>query len=326
MSLRLYEALKEKYETTKPIRGRAVDVRPWGDRRRDKEEIVQYTRALDGAVIYGAKLYNTVVFEVDPAGNVTFRCDDWVTPSTVQFMNLVMSDLGVLTGKLFGYAMRRFKGIWVRPKPLWDKEAVHHLVPIHGALTFNYHLDSDKHTAPLTKVTKKTVNRIRIKEIRNKIKPFRDYCRTLLTMSDGFISAGLYKEHGLMEKNNFGGSDLRVKGVRFNFSSGTVRELLTRSYGGSDVRLECIAYELLMEQDEAVFLPLLLFLSRMVTPERAVANEIFTDDEGRTVLAMSLVVRPQAIDSLIDRIIKRYDDSVWDTEEVYVTEPTKSYD
>ena len=43
-----YENFKRKYENTKPIRGRSVDVRPIGARRRDWEQVVRVVDRVTG--------------------------------------------------------------------------------------------------------------------------------------------------------------------------------------------------------------------------------------------------------------------------------------
>ena len=80
-----YAIALKRWEDTKPIRGRAEDVRPIGKRRRDWELLVKDTRA-DG-VWYGARLYRTNVVMYSPDGRIEFRTGGWASVSTAEFMS-----------------------------------------------------------------------------------------------------------------------------------------------------------------------------------------------------------------------------------------------
>lgn len=193
MSIRLYEYMKSKYESTKPIRGRSIDERPWGDRRRDAELIVQTTRVVDGQTVYGARLYNTSIFEIDPQGCLTMRCDNWVTNSTSDYLHRVLRALGV------GVACRQFNSIWVQ---IGNRAGTGWMyVPRLESVTVKYDRDKDAYTLPEQTVIKRSTDRAKMKELRAKAKPFVDYYRVFLKMSEGFVSAQFQADHMTKEQH-----------------------------------------------------------------------------------------------------------------------------
>ena len=83
---KLYEYYKTKWETIKPIRGRAEEVRPIGKRRRDWEKITRKDLG-NGEYSYCAVLYQTECVEYLPNGDVVVRCGSWSTPLTAEFIH-----------------------------------------------------------------------------------------------------------------------------------------------------------------------------------------------------------------------------------------------
>ena len=71
-----YNHYKSLYENIKPIRGRAVDVRPIGKRSRDWETI-----RMDGDVVE-CVLYRTPVVRYYPDGRIGLQSDGWATTAT----------------------------------------------------------------------------------------------------------------------------------------------------------------------------------------------------------------------------------------------------
>jgi hypothetical protein len=175
--------MKNKYENTKPIRGRSTDERPWGERRRDAELIVQTTRVLDGAVVYGARLHGTNVLEVDAKGTLTFRCDGWVTPTTTDYLHRVLRELGI------GGACRRFNKVWVNLNPYQANAPKWAYIPRSGTIDVPHNPDTDTYVLPLQSVVKRTTDTIKMKELRAKIKGFQTYYRSLLKLSEGVVTA-----------------------------------------------------------------------------------------------------------------------------------------
>lgn len=314
MSLDIYNRTKQKYEDTKPIRGRAVDVRPWDDRRRDNQQVVRFIRAIDGAVMYGAKLYETIVFEVDPSGNITLHTGGWNSKTTTEFLDKVLRSLH------FGCAViRRHNFLWVAKQArTW------HRIESDKGLTFTYNKDTHSYKAPMTTVTRKTVNRLRIKEVRAKLKPFKDYCNAILKLSEGYISGSMYKDYATVRQAQYGGRLRDVDGIRFTTSSGQTQVVEVSLVLGGSMRWRYeTLYNILCLDDQALYQPLLLMMSRCVPPEEAHFGESFIDDEGRSVRSPSVVITTEAFNRVLDDIIKSSDDSVWQYKEVVVEEPTK---
>ena len=90
MTIEMYEKMKEKYENTKPIRGRSVDIRPIGDRRKQNETIVKCEyQVVPGEFVtaYAARLYGTDVVTYFPDGSIYLEHGGWITPTTTEFMD-----------------------------------------------------------------------------------------------------------------------------------------------------------------------------------------------------------------------------------------------
>lgn len=166
----LYEWYKTKYEETKPIRGRAEDIRPIGQRRRDWERVVKDERA-DG-VWYGAKLYQTEVVMYSPDGRMELRIDDWATPSTADFMT---AHSPFRATKNRGY-------IWVK---LGEQN-----VPVSKAGVTKFRVQDGKWVLDQEiKLRQKVVDRSKSKQVRDRIRGFVNYANTMLKLSDGWVRA-----------------------------------------------------------------------------------------------------------------------------------------
>jgi len=81
MEIRTYDQCKEKYLTTKPIRGRSEDVRPLDDRRRDWERVV----ALPNDV-YALRFHKTDVVKFYPDKSIGYSTGGWSSQTTGQFI------------------------------------------------------------------------------------------------------------------------------------------------------------------------------------------------------------------------------------------------
>ena len=170
-----YDYMRNKYETTKPIRGRAEDIRPIGKRRRDWEQIVKRT-VIDGEATYtayAARLYNTDVVTYYHDGTIGLRCDNWATPSTAEFM---WSWTGLKVYK-------RNKQLWLHT----SRDGVY-LIPKEGELKIRKNDDYTITVLNPVSVKQKVVDRKAIKTVREKVKPFTDFCTAILKMSDGLIT------------------------------------------------------------------------------------------------------------------------------------------
>jgi len=163
-----YKFYEDKYNNTKPIRGRSVDVRPIGQRRRDWETIT--TKDVDGGKSYIANLYNTECVEYLPNGDIVLRCGQWATPTTAEFI----------------YEHSPFK-CFKRYKKLWiDKNG--ELLPINGELRLQY-IGEGMGWKPAEEIViqQRVVDRDLAKTAREPLMPFLKFGEAFLKMSDGWV-------------------------------------------------------------------------------------------------------------------------------------------
>ena len=174
-----YEDFKRKYENTTPIRGRSVDVRPIGARRRDREQVVRVVDRVTGEVLYGGKFHNTNVFLFRPNGNVIFNVNGWHTPTTSEFIHnhCPVTSAHISKNKIWLYLAAH--GTCNTFVPMPDSEP----------LEIEYIPESRKYrTDKFLHVKQWVVDRKLAKEQRERVKPFLNYCRVMLSLSDGFIA------------------------------------------------------------------------------------------------------------------------------------------
>lgn len=166
-----YNHYKSLYESIKPIRGRAVDVRPLGKRSRDWETI-----RMDGDVVE-CVLYKTPVVRYYPDGRIGLQCDSWVTPSTAEFM---------YEHSPFVCRKRNHK-IQVNPTGKYQDDAKYYPLPNHSETVFV--LTPDNKYAPATPLVehKQVIDRKLAKEAREPFVPFIKFMETFLKLSDGWL-------------------------------------------------------------------------------------------------------------------------------------------
>lgn len=85
-----YEEAKLRYEQIKPIRGRAGDVRPLGDRRNDSYRIAKRINPLNDTTSYQCILYRTPVVEFKPDGDVEINMGGWGSTATRTFIERLL--------------------------------------------------------------------------------------------------------------------------------------------------------------------------------------------------------------------------------------------
>ena len=85
-----YEEAKLRYEQVKPIRGRAGDVRPLGERKNDHFRIAKQVNPLSGVTSYQCILYSTPVVEFKPDGDVEIVMGGWGSVATRTFIERVL--------------------------------------------------------------------------------------------------------------------------------------------------------------------------------------------------------------------------------------------
>lgn len=163
-----YKFYETKFNNTAPIRGRSVEVRPIGQRRRDWETII--SKDVDGGKSYIAKLYNTECVEYFPNGDIVIRCGQWATPTTAEFIH---------EHSPFK-CIKRYKKLWIQNRD--------DLLPINGELRLKY-LGEDKGWAPAEEIViqQQVVDKQLAKEARAPLMPFLNFGEAFLKMSDGWI-------------------------------------------------------------------------------------------------------------------------------------------
>jgi hypothetical protein len=158
----------KRYETTTPIRGRSEDVRPIGDRRRDWETITK--RAIDESMYaFSAKLYQTECVEYLPNGDIILRSGNWPTPTTAEFIH---------THSPFTCWKQGGK-LWVRV----DTKAI----PLINELRMNWKGEHDYEPADKVIINKQVVDRDKAKAAREQFKPFLQFAKIMLAISDGWV-------------------------------------------------------------------------------------------------------------------------------------------
>lgn len=317
MSIRLYEYMKNKYETIKPIRGRAIDTRPWNDRRRDAELIVQTTRVMDGVTVYGAKLYGTTVFEVDPKGTLTFRCDDWVTRTTTDFLDRVLRELRL------GWACRRFNNIWVQFRQDTVGELQWVRIPRSDTIDIEYNKETDKYDMPEQTVVKRTTDTIKMKELRAKAKGFVQYYRSLLKLSDGVVTAQFKADNIVQDGGVHNHIWYRVALTLDGFDEPqriNTSRYFRMSSMGDDVH--DALFHAITEGKEENYAPLLTWFANTADMVGEGQLEQVTFSNGEVGNEVTYAVNVQQIDRMVTQILKEIGEAYVYTE-VQVTEPTK---
>jgi hypothetical protein len=174
MSIRIYEYFKNKFERTIPIRGRAVECRPFGQRREDWKEIVRVLTPFGES--YGARLYQTDCVVVAPNGDMYIKTGGWATPITAEWI--------AMRSGLSCY--KKYNKVWIdvdgRSIPLDTDKPVH----------IKWNEDTGKYSCDKEVVmSQKVVDKDKIKEVRHSIKEFKTFTKTMMTLADGWVSREL---------------------------------------------------------------------------------------------------------------------------------------
>lgn len=293
MSIRAYEFLKDKFNRTKPIRGRSEDVRPWGDRRRDWEQVICRVQS-DGQCAYGARMHSTDVMLVMANGNIIYNTGGWHTPTTAAFMNSLHHGF---------YVNKQYSKLWLQrhvgtevfcallDKPtlvIWD--------------TTNPNYEHYRLAEPSTAL-QKVIDPIKAKAERAKIKPFKDYVRNMLKLSDGRVSAELMDKY-IFERKNFWHSRTTLFDTEIS-----MHEMYRLDF--NDRTKEIVHFAMRVtdpDQQFEVFPQLFVMFARGCDAIRT--NDEYNEYDPKSVLAK------------IDRFITKHTD-VYKYKEVTITKPIK---
>lgn len=188
MSLDKYNHFKDRYASTAPIRGRSVEIKPIGQRRRDWEQVVKRYVVEEGALdaegvdAYGAHLYQTDCVMYLPNGDMYVKTGGYATPTTAEFINrYIRNDMR---------CYKKYNKVWVEYKG--DAYPIDTVKPT----IFRYNNANDTYAvenpAPMMQ---KVIDRTKIKDARTKLEAFRTYTKMMLKLSDGWISNELVEQH-----------------------------------------------------------------------------------------------------------------------------------
>ena len=197
-SMRGYDFYKNLYESIKPIRGRAEEVKPLGKRTRDWEQVVKAVNPTEGAdEIYSAKLYQTECVRYHPNGDVELRPESWSTPITASFIH---------EHSPF-YCYKQYKKLWIR---LQGTGADRHY-PIQGDSLIMRYVGTGSQGGfeyePATPVVieKEVVDRSKAKDARAPLKPFLDWAKMMHKLSDGWIMDSTREQFGVRKLDRWNG-------------------------------------------------------------------------------------------------------------------------
>ena len=181
-----YEQFKNLHDSIQPIRGRDIQVRPIGKRRRDWEVI-----EMDGDVV-ACRLYNTQVVRYYPDGRIGLRCDHWQTPSTAEFAHMHSP----------WQCFKRSGKLWAMV-PNGASKYMHYPLPKDGELIFKPNENGGWEPASEVVIEKQVVNRDKAKAARAPYQPFLQWAKTFLKLSDGWIMHETRKQAVPMKDNYF---------------------------------------------------------------------------------------------------------------------------
>ena len=170
-----YEFYKHKWENTKPIRGRSVDVRPIDKYRRYRDWETIEKRQINGQEVYACHLYDTDVVSYYPDGAIGLQINTWATPTTAAFMSCHSPF----------YVCKKYNKIWVYPRGHSVDEA--YPIPNGGELRLVMGADGYYKPENPVKIEKVVVDRTKAKEAREKIKPFIEWARSFNKLTDGWV-------------------------------------------------------------------------------------------------------------------------------------------
>ena len=293
MSIRIYEKFKELYNSVKPIRGRSVEVRPFGDRRRDWEQVICRVQD-DGQVAYGARMHSTDVLLVMPNGDLKYNCGSWHTPTTAEFMcNLVY---GLLVYKRHGV-------LWLHRDVGTEKFCAALTKPVLVRWDTS-NPNPDYHQYRLDKpsvVLKRVVDTVAAKKAREPINNFKKYATTVLKMSDGRLTGEFMRQYFPDFPKNMWQAKAVVNGVEYSGMS-------LYNFNAFDRTQNTAFYEAMATDNNAAeIFPQLLAMM-------ASSSSKYSSDLG------TVNINPNTVSRLIDKVVFAYRD-VYKQVEVEVTKP-----
>ena len=172
MKLRHFNKARDLYDAITPIRGNSQDIRPLKKREHDRRIV----KINDDAYAY--RLYSTHVVTCLSDGTIELNIGHWDTPTTREFIN-----------KYTPLRVSRMDGICHINGVYVDGEYVSWLPVPSETIYFQMDDKGLMHLKGTIKCYKSAVNRERSKKVRELIKPFLDYCETILAITDYVVDS-----------------------------------------------------------------------------------------------------------------------------------------
>ena len=157
-SVTSYTEAKAKYESIKPIRDKADDIRPLGDRRAQHMRIIK-----NDDDSYACRLWDTDVATFYNDGRTVFKTGGWDTPSTANFMSACMP---------YGWWASKMNNLVQAHHRNTDKYYI-----VQNGFTINTNTDE---VSGYVTPTKQVVNREKSKEMREPFKTFLSFAQTFM--------------------------------------------------------------------------------------------------------------------------------------------------
>jgi hypothetical protein len=182
-----YIQAKAKWQNIKPIRGRAVDIRPIGKRSRSWEAIVQVDLGADKPegerYAYAARLHSTNVVTWYPDSTMGIKVDTYHTPITAKFIHEVSPLCCCKTNRK----------LWVCSYGT-GSESIKYPVPYKDELRMRR--QDDGAWAPLEGYAPKVrrTDRNVTKPLQQQVAPFLNWAKAFLSMADGAIQPETYAQ------------------------------------------------------------------------------------------------------------------------------------
>lgn len=288
--LHAYKYYQALYESVKPIRGRAEQCKPIGQRRRDWETIEH--RVEDGQDIYSARLYQTDVVQYYPDGAIKLVPDSWFTPLTAEFMH---------THSPF-YCYKRYNKLWVRIQG--NDEDKHFPIATEGLMLVPQDLEQQANNGgyvylpdePVI-VKQQVIDREKAKEVRAPLKPFLDWAKMFLKLSDGWIMAET-KEQVSTPKYEYWRASYDYGLPEVKNSNGWGRDFYPKPM-----------VEFLKSTDEVGYLKALCIISESLTEEENSLHKVVTlEENNRQIKVMNNRYKYEAIKAKLYRAVEQTGD------------------
>ena len=312
MSLEKYNHFKDRFNNTKPIRGRSTEIKPIAQRRRDWEQVVkrwvveENCLDMEGVEAYGANLYQTDCVLYLPNGDIHVKTGGWATPTTAEFIS-----------RYLPYSMRCYKKynkVWI------DHQSQAYPIDTTKPTIFRFNKDTNSYTVEnLQPMLQKVIDRTKIKTARDKLNGFRNYAKIMLKLGDGWVSNELIEQH--CEKNESHRDYWGRRAYKIGDAVMTGYQL-QGSLSKSDAEK---IYAEMTTQDESLYPKLLCVIAqasnalenRIVKQEQVESKDYKGNPYMNTVTTREYQYDYKTVDNRINYIIKQACD-VYTTKEVPV--------